>query len=43
MPLLRFYQDFPKKGIKFLDIFSATENPSAFKKIIKAFKKSVEK
>ena len=27
MGRMRFYDDFPKKGIKFLDIFSATEDP----------------
>jgi len=27
MPNLRFYKDFPKPGVNFLDIFSATENP----------------
>ena len=42
MPLLKFYDDFPKKGIKFLDIFSATENPEAFRKLIDALKLMIE-
>ena len=42
MPIMNFYDDFPKKGIKFLDIFSATEKPEAFKKIIDALKLMIE-
>ena len=41
MPKMRFYEDFPKKGIKFLDIFSATECPQAFKQIIAALQQLI--
>ena len=27
LPQLRFYPNFPKPGVNFLDIFSATSNP----------------
>ena len=43
METCKFYPDFPKKGINFLDIFSATENPKVFKKIINAFNDMIVK
>ncbi len=41
MPMLKFYKDFPKPGINFLDIFSVTENPQAFKKVIAALQEHI--
>ena len=35
---MRFYQDFPKPGVNFLDIFSATSNPAIFARLIEAMK-----
>ena len=42
MPQLKFYPDFPKKGVNFLDVFSATTNPDIFRKLMEAFKKLAE-
>ena len=42
MSLMKYYQDFPKPGIKFLDIFSVTENPKALKLIIDGFMQMIE-
>ena len=39
--MMRFYPDFPKPGVNFLDIFSATTNPAIFKKLIEALKRLV--
>lgn len=41
MPLCRHYEDFPKKGVRFLDIFSITENPKVLRKIIDALKEFI--
>ena len=41
LPKLRFYQDFPKKGVNFLDIFSATSQPAVFDKLMLAVKKLI--
>ena len=41
LPQLRFYQDFPKPGVNFLDIFSATSNPVVFKKLMVALKRLI--
>ena len=41
LPQLKFYPDFPKKGVNFLDIFSATGNPAIFKKLIDGMRKMV--
>ena len=38
MPQLKFYPDFPKKGVNFLDIFSATSNIPVFKRIMEGLK-----
>merc|ERR1712166_695796 len=32
MPLCKHYDDFPKKGERFLDIFSITENPKVLRR-----------
>ena len=34
MPKLTFYKDFPKPGVNFLDIFSATAEPLAIRLLI---------
>ena len=41
MPQLEFYPDFPKKGVNFLDIFSATTKPVVFKKLMNSLKKMI--
>ena len=41
LPELRFYQDFPKVGVNFLDIFSATSKPAVFKKCMEAVKRLI--
>ena len=41
MPQLKFYQDFPKKGVNFLDIFSITSNPAVFKLLLDAYKRMI--
>ena len=41
LPQLKFYPDFPKKGVNFLDIFSATGNPAVFKKLMEGLKKMI--
>ena len=41
MPQLKFYMDFPKKGVNFLDIFSATSKPAAMKRIMDGLKKMI--
>ena len=41
MPQLRFYKDFPKTGVNFLDIFSATTNPAVFKRLIEGIKRLI--
>ena len=41
LPSLRFYPDFPKPGVNFLDIFSATSNPTIFKKLMEALKRLI--
>lgn len=39
MPQLKYYPDFPKKGVEFLDVFSATTKPDIFKRLMDAFKR----
>ena len=41
MPLCRHSEDFPKKGVRVLDIFSITENPKVLRKIIDALKEFI--
>ena len=41
LPELRFYPDFPKVGVNFLDIFSATSNPAIFGRLIEAMKRLI--
>ena len=41
LPQLRFYPDFPKKGVNFLDIFSATSNIAVFKKLMTALQRLI--
>lgn len=38
MPHMRYYDDFPKKGVRFLDIFSITEHPTHLRKILDALR-----
>jgi len=42
MPLLKFYPDFPKKGVNFLDVFSITEQPEVFHKIMEGLRRLVK-
>ena len=41
LPQLRFYPDFPKPGVNFLDIFSATSSPVVFKRLMEALKRLI--
>ena len=41
LPQLRFYPNFPKPGVNFLDIFSATSNPQVFAKCMDALRRLV--
>ena len=41
LPQLRFYPDFPKPGVNFLDIFSATSNAPVFKKLMTALRRLI--
>ena len=41
LPQLKFYMDFPKKGVNFLDIFSITSNPVIFKAIMDGLEKLI--
>ena len=36
MTTAKFYQDFPKPGVNFMDLFSLTANPAFFKKLTDA-------
>ena len=31
---VKFYKDFPKEGVNFLDVFSITSNPKMFKEVM---------
>ena len=39
----KFYNDFPKKGVTFLDIFSLTSDPEFFKELNKGTVKIIER
>ena len=41
LPQLRFYPDFPKPGVNFLDIFSATSNAAIFRKCMEALSRLI--
>ena len=41
LPQLRFYQDFPKPGVNFLDIFSATSNAVVFRRLMIALRRLI--
>ena len=34
MTTAKFYQDFPKPGVNFMDLFSLSANPPFFKKLV---------
>lgn len=38
MPKMQYYDDFPKKGVRFLDIFSVTREPDCLRKVIDGLK-----
>lgn len=42
MEKTKFYKDFPKKGVNFMDLFSISSNPPLFRKVIDAMKHVIE-
>ena len=36
MSTAKFFSDFPKPGVNFMDLFSLTANPAFFKKLVEA-------
>ncbi|CDW72557.1 adenine phosphoribosyltransferase [Stylonychia lemnae] len=42
MAQTKFFKDFPKKGINFMDLFSITTKPALFRKVIDALKTLIE-
>ena len=38
----KFFKDFPKPGVTFMDLFSITANPPLFKEVVEASNRIVE-
>lgn len=38
----KFYKDFPRPGVSFMDLFSITQDPDYFRKVLDAFKHVIE-